>query len=117
MRLPWFGSPTIRSLKKWSFIHNKNKTKSQVTVTGSFYCPSGKSLLNAAKADLGVVRLPKIYCLKEIENDELVSVIKGWSPESVPIYLLYYNHKLQTKKLTLLINYITASFRNIKGAN
>ena len=97
------------SIKKWNFVNNKTKATSSISVSGSFQCPSGKSLLNAAKSDLGVVRLPKIYCEDEIRNGDLASAIKSWSIESVPVYLLYYSNKLQTKKMKLLIDYIASN--------
>lgn len=98
------------SVKKWSFINHKTKAKSQITVSGSFTCPNGKSLLNAAKSGLGIVRLPKLYCSNELKNKKLVSAIKDWDPEKVPIYLLYYSNKLQPKKVSTLIDYISKSF-------
>ena len=65
------------SVKKWNLVNKKTKTKSQITVSGNFTCPSGKSLLNAAKAGLGIVRLPKIYCLSELKSKKLVPAIKN----------------------------------------
>lgn len=101
------------SVKKWSFIHASTNIKSQITVSGNFHCPSGKSLLNAAKAGLGVVRLPKIYCLPELKNKELIPAIKNWETELVPIYILYYSNKLQPKKISSLIDFISKNFREI----
>lgn len=101
------------SVKKWNFVNTKTNAKSHITVSGNFNCPSGKSLLNAAKSGLGVVRLPKIYCQGELKRNELVSAIKNWRPEKVPIYLLYYSNKLQPKKVSLLIEYISKNFNGL----
>ena len=76
------------SVKKWSFTNNKTKANSTISVKGSFQCPSGKSLLNAAKSGLGVVRLPKIYCADEINKGELVLAINNWSIDTVPRVLV-----------------------------
>ena len=101
------------SVKKWSLVNKKTKTKSQVTVSGNFSCPSGKSLLNAAKAGLGIVRLPKIYCLPELKSKKLVPAVTNWEPEKVPIYLLYYSNKLQPKKISALLEYISEGFSRV----
>lgn len=99
------------SVKKWSFVNNKTKSKSEVIVAGSFNCSNGRALLNAAKSDLGVVRLPEIYCESEISKGELVPVIQGWDVETVPIYALYYSNKFQTQKLKQLIDFIILKMR------
>ncbi len=96
------------SVKKWSYVNNKSNAKSEITVSGSFSCPNGRSLLNAAKSNLGIVRLPELYCKEEIKAGVLVPVIKDWSIEVVPVYALYYSNKLQTQKMKLLIQFIAS---------
>lgn len=98
------------SIKKWSFINNKSKARADVSVEGSFSCPNGRALLNAALNNLGVVRLPELYCQEEIKKGKLVEVVDNWSVANVPVNILYYSNKLQTTKTKLLIDYIASEF-------
>jgi DNA-binding transcriptional LysR family regulator len=98
------------SIKRWSFVNHKSKSKSEVTVSGSFQCPSGRALLNAAKSDLGIVRLTEFSSEEDIKAGNLVEVLDDWSAETVPIHILYYSNKLQTQKVRLLIDFIAEQF-------
>jgi len=98
------------SVKSWSFVNNKTQAKSEITVSGSFTCANGRALLNAAKSGLGIVRLPEIYCQDEIKAKKLIPVMHTWSVEKVPVHILYYSNKLQTRKLGLLIEFISRRF-------
>lgn len=75
----------------WTLIENDDFRR--VKVLGNFRSNNGKSLLNAALAGVGIVKLPDIYVSKYIESGELIPLLEDYTLDEVPIWVLTHSRK------------------------
>lgn len=100
------------TIKRWQLQDIDDSDNSvELTVQGNFSCSNGRSLLHAALAGNGIVRLPRLYCQKEINDGRLQQVFSHWQPASVPLYLLYHKNPFQPERLQVLIDFIRQHFK------
>lgn len=99
------------SVTQWFFQQTDNEKQQQdIKVSGNFSCNNGRSLINAALAGNGIIRVPAIYCSEHLKSNALVPVFTDWQAADVPFYLLYHKNKYQPKKIKTIINYIMTNF-------
>jgi len=98
------------SLSTWSFTHIKApNNKVDVVVDGAFSCKNGRAMINSALAGNGIVRLPYLYCHKEVANGLLAPVFSDWTVEKSPFYLVYVQDKYQPARLKTFINFVRSN--------
>ncbi|WP_089139397.1 LysR family transcriptional regulator [Vibrio rumoiensis] len=102
------------SVKKW---HYQSLTKPiediDVTVSGQFECKNGRSLVNAALAGCGLIRVPKLYCQAEIEQAKLVEVMPEWKIPNVSLSVIYHKDRYQPKRLQALLKHFQQQFSQL----
>ncbi|MFV0575041.1 MAG: LysR substrate-binding domain-containing protein [Vibrio sp.] len=102
------------SVKKWHYQSIKNpKQTVDVTVSGQLTCKNGRSLINSAIAGCGLIRVPKMYCLDQIANGQLVEVLPQWRIPNVSLSVIYHKDRYQPKRLKMLLSHFQQSFINL----
>ncbi|KGJ91676.1 LysR family transcriptional regulator [Colwellia psychrerythraea] len=95
------------SLNSWTFSSVITPiTKIDVTVNGQFKCKNGRAMINSAVAGNGIVRLPYLYCHKEITNGALVPIFTDWAVPESPFYMVYVQDKYQPARLRAFIDFV-----------
>ena len=103
------------SVKRWSYTCGEGASKSlDVQVAGNFSCKNGRVLLDAACQGNGIVRLPTLYCRRELAERQLVPVFEHWQAAPVPLHLLYHRNRYQPQRLKTLIDFVCQSFEKLK---
>ncbi|PKG37475.1 LysR family transcriptional regulator [Psychromonas sp. Urea-02u-13] len=82
--------------------------KIEVSVDGAFKCKNGRSMIFSALAGNGIVRLPLLYCFKEIDEQKLLPVFKDWDSPISPFYLVYLQDKYQPARLKTFIQFVNS---------
>lgn len=99
------------SVKHWKFQKKDNsKQKMDVHVDGRLSCKNGRALVQGAIDGNGIIRVPKMYCRKEIQQGLLVPVFDHWEIPLVPFYAIYHKDKYQPARLRAFIDYINEQF-------
>lgn len=103
------------SVKKWHYQAVDKPTQTfDVTVYGQFSCKNGRSLVNSAVAGCGLIRVPKMYCLQQIDSNQLVEVMPNWRIPNVPLSVIYHKDRYQPKRLRTLLAYLQHAFEKTK---
>ena len=104
------------SVKQWRFVSTSLKSEQgealieDVQVKGAFSCKNGHAMINNAKAGLGIVRVPAMYCEAEIEKGELVPLFNDWQAANVAFNLIYLQDSYQSQKLQVFKQYVIRYF-------
>lgn len=98
------------SMRQWLFTHVNDQTTQEVTVRGDLECKNGRVMLHAALAGNGIIRVPEIYCTKELSEQKLVSVFSNWEAKSTPFYLVYLQDKHQPSRIAVFKDFVMANF-------
>lgn len=107
------------TVKNWRFISSKLQNKSgeflceDIHVKGPFSCKNGHAMINNAKAGLGIVRVPAMYCETEITTGSLLPIFQDWQAASVAFNLIYLQNSYQSKKLAVFKDYVMKYFSAI----
>lgn len=102
------------SVKHWKFQHKHQKQQtSDVHVDGRLQCKNGRALIRAACDSNGVIRVPSMYCHREIQQGLLVPVFSDWEIPLVPFYAIYHKDKYQPVRLTAFIEFIQQQFARL----
>ncbi len=101
------------SVKRWKYQHNQSQQHVDVQVKGQFECKNGRSLLKGAELSNGIARLPKMYCLPQLEQGVLVEVFSDWHIPSVDFSLLYHRDRYQPQRLKAFISFIVDEFERL----
>ncbi|WP_295899171.1 LysR substrate-binding domain-containing protein [uncultured Vibrio sp.] len=97
------------SVKRWTFYNEKN-LEEEVSVKGHLQCKNGRVLVQSAVNGNGIIRVPKLYCLSELNQKRLVDVFDDWHIPSVEFSLLYHQDKYRPKRLQAFIQYMVERF-------
>ncbi|BAJ03715.1 LysR family transcriptional regulator [Shewanella violacea] len=101
------------SINNWSFYHVDNgEHKLDVHINGVFRCKNGRAMKHSALAGNGIVRLPQLYCVEELNRGELVSVFEDWRVADTPFYLLYHKDKFQPAILREFVGFTAEHFKD-----
>ncbi|MET1218576.1 MAG: LysR family transcriptional regulator [Glaciecola sp.] len=94
----------------WRFA---NSTEEYVVqVNGSFCSGDLNALRQAALADLGLAYLPYALVHEDIENGDLVEVLKEYTAKKVGIYAVYPRMRQPDKKLRMLIEHFREAYQS-----
>lgn len=104
------------SVSHWSFSHvDSAERKLDVHINGAFRCRNGRAMKRSALVGNGIVRLPQMYCAKEISQRELISVFDDWQVADTPFYLLYHKDKYQPALLREFVRFTAEHFKDYVG--
>ncbi|PWB13001.1 hypothetical protein DCO44_16370 [Acinetobacter sp. AM] len=113
--LLYSGASDVKSLQ----FYDRNSGE-YIYINNLDYCiVSDNSLIlkSAALKGVGIVRIPDIYVVDEINNKELVSVLDDYILPENYIYIIYSKEKNIPSRVSLLINFIAERFESIKVVN
>lgn len=99
------------SVTRWSYQHQADESRYEVSVSAHLVCKNGRALVAGALLGNGIVRVPAMYCIDEIERGSLVPIMSDWKVESVPFYAIYHRDKYQPKRLKAFIDFMQQQFR------
>ena len=94
----------LGSVGQWRFRDSDEDRL--VTVSGSLRCNSGRSLLDAASKDIGIVQLPEEYVLDGLSDGTLVEVLSAYRPYSEGIWGVYPDTRWVSPNVGLLLDYL-----------
>lgn len=99
------------SVTRWSFQSCSDVDETfSVNVNARLACRNGRALVSGALKGNGIIRVPLMYCLDEVESGHLVSVLPEWQIPTVPFYAIYHRDKYQPKRLRTFIDYMKQRF-------
>ncbi|MFA0440943.1 LysR family transcriptional regulator [Vibrio sp. 10N.286.49.C2] len=98
------------SVTKWQFIHATSNETVETTINGDLTCKNGRVLVNSAKAGLGIIRVPAMYCEPELAAKTLVPVFGLWGIKPVPLSLIYHRDRYQPKRIKECVSFLKAAF-------
>ncbi|MGF1722050.1 LysR family transcriptional regulator [Vibrio kyushuensis] len=99
------------SVRKWTFFNSANH-EADVSVKGYLQCKNGRVLMQSAVSGNGIIRVPRLYCLAELEQEKLVDVFEDWHIPSVDFSILYHQDRYRPKRLQAFIQFMIERFSN-----
>jgi DNA-binding transcriptional LysR family regulator len=99
------------SVSKWKFKSSENGEEYEVSIFGGLQCKNGRVLVEGAKQGLGVIRVPTMYCAKELESETLCSIMSNWHVPPVPLSVIYHKDRYQPRRLRECIEFLVTSLR------
>lgn len=98
------------SVKRWGYQHKATHSELEVVIKGHLQCKNGRVLVKGALNHQGIIRVPKVYCLKQIKTGQLVEVFDEWHIPSVAFSAIYHKDRYQPKRLRAFIDFVVARF-------
>ncbi|MEM6051979.1 LysR family transcriptional regulator [Erwinia sp. P7711] len=77
-----------------------------MAVQGPMLSNNGEVLLDAAKAGLGLVLLPRFIVGRALERGELVTVLEPFHPASLPLSAVYPQHRQRSEIIQALLAFL-----------
>lgn len=103
----------LGSVGQWRFrVDEKERV---VSVRGSLRCNSGRSLLDAARKDIGIVQLPEEYVRADLETGRLVQILMPFCPGSEGIWGLYPDSRWVSPNVGLLLDFLHRHLPEVQG--
>ncbi|USD67181.1 LysR family transcriptional regulator [Vibrio sp. SCSIO 43136] len=100
----------VGTVRKWRYVHKDTQAEQEARVFAKLVCKNGRVLVQGAKAGLGVIRVPNLYCQAAIDRGELVEVFRDWQIPAVPFSVIYHKDRYQPKRLQIFIQYLLNYF-------
>jgi DNA-binding transcriptional LysR family regulator len=105
------------SVRHWAFINNKTNDSLDIPIEGHLICKNGKIMVSAALAGNGIIRVPKLYCTKEIAAGLLQPLFSDWHIAAIPFYLVYVQDKRPPQRLSVFKEYVIQNFAKYMSAS
>ncbi len=102
------------SVTRWTFQHRQTKQTSDCQVRGKLRCKNGRVMLKGALAGNGIIRVPTLYCMPELEQGLLQEVFEDWHIPSVAFSALYHRDRYQPKRIRTFIEFTSDYFRQLQ---
>ena len=87
-----------------------------VRVEGSLAANNGDLLREAARAGLGIARLPSFMIARELEDGTLQSLLPDWGGEEIGVFAVHPAHRQTNPALRAFLDALLAHFRRSGGA-
>lgn len=102
----------VGTITTWRYRKQQGTTriKEDIKVSGRFSCRNGKALIEAAKAGLGIIRMPYLSLENELHTGELVALFPDWDITSTPVNLLYTQSNYRPARIQALIEFLSPWF-------
>jgi len=104
------------SVRHWIFMNKKTKANVDIPIAGNLTCKNGKIMVSAAVAGNGIIRVPNIYCTKELAAGLLQPLFNDWHIASIPFYLVYLQDKHQPLRLKVFKEFTLKYFNDLSAA-
>lgn len=98
------------SVKQWSFQHPETQEPFDVSVDGQLHCKNGRVMLQSAIAGNGIIRVPEIYCQKEVEQGALLPLLSDWPLTPTPFYLIYLKNPHPPTRIQAFKDFVVQNF-------
>ena len=98
------------SMHSWLFNNINSKETQEVQVKGELDCRNGRVMLHSALSGNGIIRVPDIYCTKEVTEKQLVPIFDDWKIKPTPFYLVYLQDKHQPLRITAFKEFVIEHF-------
>ena len=95
-------SPDYRS---WTFM-DSNDNAVKVGIKPQFTSNAGESLRDAAIAGLGVVYLPTFMVYQQIEQQQLIPILKGYNASPINAYAIYPPTRHLSQRVRILVDFL-----------
>ena len=102
----------IGSLATWRF-REETGTHTDIRVDGKWKSNNGSSLLEAARAGLGLVQLPDFYVHEDLQSGRLESVMEQYQPSDTAVWAVYPSNRHLSPKVRLFVAYLVERFESI----
>ncbi|WP_288821213.1 LysR family transcriptional regulator [uncultured Leclercia sp.] len=100
------------SPQTWSFT--KEKAERNVKVgRGRYTVNNSLALLEAGRAGLGIILVPRIFAQRDLNDGLLLQVMQDWLPVRHALYAVYPFHKSQQLSVRIFIDFITEKLSNL----
>ena len=96
----------VGSVRRWSYQSKADNASCDVNVKGVLESKNGRVLVKGAVQGNGVIRVPTLYCSKEIATGALTEVFSDWQIPSVDFSVLYHKDRYQPKRLKAFIQFV-----------
>ncbi|OWO79784.1 LysR family transcriptional regulator [Photorhabdus luminescens] len=93
------------SPRRWMF-HNQNDVKVVDLKPGTYVVNNGLALKQAALAGHGVVLLPELLVIDELQSGELVRLLPEWEADTQALYAIQPFHKERSIKARAFIDFL-----------
>ncbi len=102
----------IGSLSTWRF-REETGTHTDIRVEGKWKSNNGSSLLEAARAGLGLVQLPDFYVHEDLQSGRLESVMEQYQPSDTAVWAVYPSNRHLSPKVRLFVEHLVERFESI----
>ncbi|MDF2152871.1 LysR family transcriptional regulator [Vibrio sp. CAU 1672] len=102
------------TVTRWAFSHKMTQQSAEYHVRGQLRCKNGRVMLKGALADNGIIRVPRLYCLQELEQGALQEVFSEWTIPSVEFSALYHRDRYQPNRIRTFIEFTVEYFRQLQ---
>lgn len=96
--------------KRWTY--KIDGAAKDIKVEGNLETNDSLCVLAFARNGLGIGKLPEPYVHDDLLSGDLIEVLNNFSPEPLPINIIYPSNRLMNHTLTSLINFIRQAFNN-----
>ncbi|WDE06965.1 LysR family transcriptional regulator [Thalassomonas viridans] len=100
----------VGSMHHWTFVDLRNGKRLELPVNASLRCKNGRVMISSALAGNGIIRVPELYCQKELKQGKLVPVFNDWKVQSTPFNLVYLKDKHQPLRLRTFKDFVVSEF-------
>ncbi|WP_394131534.1 LysR family transcriptional regulator [Shewanella maritima] len=101
------------SVKRWSFVHKHDQSHYDLSLIGQMQCKNGRVLVKGALNRNGVIRVPRIYCETEIQQQQLVEVFQDWEIPPVDFSMIYHRDRFQPNRIRQFVEFTKSYFDTI----
>ena len=105
------------SVRHWAFMNKQTNESLNIPINGHLVCKNGKIMVAAAVAGNGIIRVPKLYCSKEVAAGLLQPLFSDWHIASIPFYLVYMQDKHAPQRLNVFKEYVIQNFAKYINAS
>ena len=105
------------SVRHWAFINKATNESLNIPIDGHLVCKNGKIMVSAAVAGNGIIRVPTLYCNKEVAAGLLQPLFTDWRIAAIPFYLVYMQDKHAPQRLNVFKDYVIQNFAKYINAS
>jgi LysR family transcriptional regulator for bpeEF and oprC len=108
-KVPTLAFTRIGKQKTWVLINQLDERTIEINprlLSNNYWV-----LLNAAKANNGVVFMPIFLAEKEVNRGGIQQILPNWCSEEIPVHFIYPEQKYLTSKVRTFIDFATERFK------
>lgn len=110
---PSLDRATPREQHLWKLQHQDGHMQ-DVTFTPRYCTTDMLALKEAAIAGVGLVQLPLLMLLKEIDSGSLIKLLPEWEPRREVIHLVFPSRRGMLPAVRALIDYLVEQYARIE---